>query len=86
MTRLFLVALAFAVVMFCVAGCTDDASADSGSIFSIVEENSNKHGHYTVLQHNETGVYYLWCGSGYRGGLTIMLDADGTPYTGGAKE
>lgn len=27
----------------------------------------------------ETGVNYLWHSSGYAGGLTVLLKADGTP-------
>ena len=27
----------------------------------------------------ETGVNYLWHSSGYGGGLTVLLNADGTP-------
>lgn len=31
-----------------------------------------------------TGVQYLYCFSGYAGGLTALLDADGRPVTGDA--
>ncbi len=31
-----------------------------------------------------TGVQYLYCFSGYAGGLTALLDADGRPVTGAA--
>ena len=27
----------------------------------------------------ETGVNYLFCSSGYAGGLTVLLDKDGNP-------
>ena len=27
----------------------------------------------------ETGVNYLYCSSGYAGGLTVLLDKDGKP-------
>ena len=27
----------------------------------------------------ETGINYLWHASGYAGGLTVLLNADGTP-------
>ena len=27
----------------------------------------------------ETGVNYVWRGSGYAGGLTVLLDRDGKP-------
>ena len=33
---------------------------------------------YSVIKHNKTGVYYLK----YSKGVTVMLNADGTPYMG----
>lgn len=32
-----------------------------------------------VLVDRKTGVNYLWTASGYAGGLTVLLDADGKP-------
>ena len=32
-----------------------------------------------VLVDRETGVNYLFAASGYSGGLTVLLDADGKP-------
>ena len=32
-----------------------------------------------VLVDQETGVNYLFAASGYSGGLTVLLDADGKP-------
>ena len=32
-----------------------------------------------VLVDRETGVNYLWTASGYAGGLTVLLDAEGKP-------
>lgn len=32
-----------------------------------------------VLVDRKTGVNYLWAASGYAGGLTVMLDAEGRP-------
>ena len=32
-----------------------------------------------VLVDRQTGVNYLWTTSGYAGGLTVMVDADGRP-------
>ena len=32
-----------------------------------------------VLVDRQTGVNYLWTTSGYSGGLTVMVDADGRP-------
>lgn len=32
-----------------------------------------------VLVDRKTGVNYLWVASGYAGGLTVLVDADGKP-------
>lgn len=36
-------------------------------------------GQVIILIDKETGVQYLWVKSGYAGGLTPLLDADGKP-------
>ena len=36
-------------------------------------------GQIMVLVDKETGVNYLWMKSGYAGGLTPLLEADGRP-------
>lgn len=41
---------------------------------------------FDIYEHVETGVYYLFASPKYgggRGGITAMLNSDGTPYTGG---
>ena len=38
-------------------------------------------GQVIILRDKETGVQYLWVKSGYAGGLTPLLDADGKPVT-----
>jgi hypothetical protein len=37
---------------------------------------------YTIIKHNETGVCYIVMFNGNQGGISIMLNADGTPYIG----
>ena len=32
-----------------------------------------------ILVDKETGINYLFCQSGYSGGLTVLLDKDGKP-------
>ena len=34
-----------------------------------------------VIRDKQTGVHYLFCGSGYGGGLTPLLDSNGEPTT-----
>ena len=35
--------------------------------------------HMAIYVDKETGVNYLFSASGYAGGLTVLLNADGTP-------
>lgn len=39
-----------------------------------------------IFMDKETGVLYMWRGVGYRGGLTVMLDADGKPLIGNIED
>lgn len=36
-----------------------------------------------VYRHEQTGVYYIVT---YKGGVCVVVNADGTPYTGGEKQ
>ncbi len=37
---------------------------------------------YTIYRHDETGVHYFCRDSGYGKSVCVMLNPDGTPYTG----
>lgn len=52
-----------------------------GNRFDVVykEDNALIKGLKMVLVDKETGVNYLFVQSGYAGGLTPLLDADGKP-------
>lgn len=39
-----------------------------------------------ILLDKETGVQYLYCQSGYSGGLTVLVDAEGKPLLGKVEE
>ena len=43
-------------------------------------------GQRMILVDKETGVNYLFVHSGYAGGLTVLLDADGKPVVTPVKE
>ena len=47
--------------------------------FTIVRETKIQDRETYVIVHVETGVLYLWMPGSYMSGLTVMLDADGTP-------
>lgn len=83
--------LAFSIIMlFILFGCEPaQLNTHTSGSFTEVERGglSQSDGHYVILYHNETGVYYLATSftdsGGYRlNGLTVMLNTDGTPYTG----
>ena len=40
---------------------------------------SQSMGSVEIWVDKETGVNYLFCSSGYAGGLTVLLDKDGKP-------
>ncbi len=45
----------------------------------IVTYNEGAFGLNKILVDRVTGVNYLWHGEGYGGGLTVLLNRDGTP-------
>lgn len=50
--------------------------------FEVVEKEGSAikdSGMIQIIRDKETGVQYLWVKSGYAGGLTPLLDADGKP-------
>jgi len=48
--------------------------------FEIVHNESTKAlSGAMILRDKQTGVHYLYVASGYGGGLTALLDKDGTP-------
>jgi hypothetical protein len=52
--------------------------------FKVIADDNLGTGYCNVIVDNETGVMYLFRGSMNRGGLTVMVDADGNPliYSG----
>lgn len=54
---------------------------EKGERFQLVasEGNSLRSGKKLVFVDKETGVNYLFVQSGYAGGLTVLLGADGKP-------
>ena len=47
--------------------------------FIKVFSDSSLSGTNEIWVDKETGINYLWHASGYAGGLTVLLNADGTP-------
>lgn len=65
-----IVALLTFLIAFAFCGCKQKSD-----MFIVVESGVD----YTIYQHKDTGVYYLQFD---KRGITVMLNADGTPYTG----
>lgn len=61
-------------------GCSDMAnvSEEQGNTEDTIVQVENRWG-YRIYADKDTGVMYLYMGNGNGGGLTVMLNADGTP-------
>lgn len=80
MKKLICIALCVVMVMG-LCGCDrgyDDFAKESP--FSLVDRGKN----YAICKHDETGVYYIIYEPelSYGAGISVMLNPDGTPYTG----
>ena len=64
------------LILLCVSGCTSNVSTDTST-------NTSKPVHdisyTTIFVDYETNVMYTWYKSGYGAGMSVMLNADGTP-------
>jgi hypothetical protein len=83
-----LVALLLLVTML-VAVCTGcnttkteyDDKDDAQEMMTVVDSTAG----YTIYKHDETGVHYFCRDAGYGKSVCVMVNADGTPYTGSAE-
>ena len=60
-----------------IAGCSDTANVSAGQDNTMVLVESGRS--YDIYADKDTGVMYLYIWQRYGGGLTVMLNADGTP-------
>lgn len=60
-----------------IAGCSDTANVSAGQDNTMVLVESSCD--YLIFADNDTGVMYLYIKESTGGGLTVMLNADGTP-------
>lgn len=70
------------LVMTC-TGCGNTKKAyadadDAPKTMTIVDSTNG----YTIYKHDETGVHYFCRDGGYGKSVCVMVNADGTPYTG----
>lgn len=60
-----------------IAGCSDTVNVSEGQENTMVLVESGQE--YLIYADNDTGVMYLYITISTGGGLTVMLNADGTP-------
>ena len=75
-----IVALLTVLLVFAFCGC-ENTSGDETSLNTIHMTKCYDDKVIQIYRHEETGVYYIG-GSSFRSGWCVMLNADGTPYTG----
>lgn len=80
-----ILAVVLSVVAYCAifSGCKSKTekfeTTKLDERFLLITDTNNGTGFRTIIVDKETGVMYLFVGNGYRGGLTIMVDAEGKP-------
>ena len=75
-----LLALAVITLAISMTGCTGNESQEKETVtFKTVKESYK----YIEYRDVETGVHYFYT---YGGGITVRVNADGTPYTSTSKE
>ena len=83
MKRVLAVILLIMICCFMFVGCDrkNDViiTTELDSRFKIINDTNDGFGYFQIIVDTETGVMYLFRGEGYRGGLTVMVDADGKP-------
>ena len=75
MKKKFIAAIITATLL--IAGCSDMANISVGQENTMVLVESGQE--YLIYADNDTGVMYLYITISMGGGLTVMLNADGTP-------
>lgn len=68
---------AILVTTLLIAGCSDMANVSAGQDNTMVLVESERD--YGIYADKDTGVMYLYMWNGPGCGLTVMLNADGTP-------
>ncbi len=77
-----LILLGVILVVVC-TGCQNAKRAyidadDAPKMMTVMDKTNG----YTIYRHDETGVHYFCRDGGYGKSVCVMVNADGTPYTG----
>jgi hypothetical protein len=75
--------IALALILLPCTGCKPtkieyENMTEAPKMMTVVDSTAG----YTIYKHDETGVHYFCRDSGYGKSVCVMLNADGTPYTG----
>lgn len=83
MKRILTIIISIVLCCLVLSGCgrKNDVikTTELDSRFKIINDTNDGLGYSQIIVDTETGVMYLFRGAGYRGGLTVMVDADGKP-------
>ena len=83
MKKILAIILSIMIYCFTFVGCGRNnkviKTTELDSRFKIIKDTNDGFGYCDIIVDTETGVMYLFRGAGYRGGLTVMVDADGKP-------
>ena len=86
----FLTVILLAVVCCVIfSGCGRTRKVETSEVdkrfLILTGTNNDADGYRQIIVDRETGVMYLFVGYSYKGGLTIMVDADGNPLIYGGE-
>ena len=83
MKRVLAIILLIMICCFMFVGCDRKndvtTTTELDRRFKIISDTNDGLGYCNIIVDTETGVMYLFRGAANRGGLTVMVDADGKP-------
>lgn len=83
MKKFLAIILSIMICCFAFVGCSRKneviKTTELDRRFKIINDTNDGLGYCNIIVDTETGVMYLFRGAGYRGGLTVMVDANGKP-------
>lgn len=74
-----IISLILVIAIILLVGCAETTEADTQK--NYIQDDWD----YTIVVDKETGVNYIKYWDARAGGLTVRLNADGTPYVSGVK-
>lgn len=79
MKKFICVTLIACVMCFGLCGCAEPSSVYSEEPQVATDRFVSDCPVCYIITDSETGVQYLYCQNGYNGGMTVLVDADGSP-------